>query len=228
MPAGRMYKYKKKKQQVVLVKPKRRPSSRLRSSRPFPKSKIVTMKYVERFVMQPSSVAADVYHFDAGSIFDPNSTGTGHQPLTHDTWATIYNHYVVLKANIKVEAITGSPSNAYDGVIPMGITLTDDTSNVTTLDTLEEQSGSVTGYCMPMNNKPLSLTKSYNPKTFLGIKDPSSSGRIRASFGANPSETAYFSIYASPIWTTAPSAVLCKATIYYTVLLTEPKEMVQS
>lgn len=35
------------------------------------------------------------YQFRVNSIFDPDLTGTGHQPLGHDEWNTFYNRYCV-------------------------------------------------------------------------------------------------------------------------------------
>jgi hypothetical protein len=35
--------------------------------------------------------AVSTYQFRVNSIFDPDYTGVGHQPLGHDQWATFYN-----------------------------------------------------------------------------------------------------------------------------------------
>lgn len=37
------------------------------------------------------------YQFNLNSIYDPNYTGTGHQPYGRDTFATLYNKYRVYK-----------------------------------------------------------------------------------------------------------------------------------
>lgn len=52
----------------------------------------------------PTSVNG-FYQFKANSIYDPDQTGVGHQPLGRDTWASIYNYYKVLETNIKLEII---------------------------------------------------------------------------------------------------------------------------
>lgn len=45
------------------------------------------------------------YQYKINSIYDPDLTGVGGQPLSRDTWAGIYNYYKVLEAKIRVEII---------------------------------------------------------------------------------------------------------------------------
>lgn len=39
--------------------------------------------------------------FNINSIYDPDLTGTGNQPLGRDTWCAIYNYYKVLETHVK-------------------------------------------------------------------------------------------------------------------------------
>ena len=61
------------------------------------------MKYCES---QSIDIAAlgfvGTYRFNLNSIFDPNRTGTGHQPYGHDTLATLYNRYRVIDCSYRV------------------------------------------------------------------------------------------------------------------------------
>lgn len=70
---------------------------------PFPRMKITKHKYVET-VSLPGAAAGIVsqYTFAANNMFDPNYTGTGHQPMYRDEMAAQYNFYTVLWAHIKV------------------------------------------------------------------------------------------------------------------------------
>lgn len=48
-------------------------------------------------------IASDgVYVFAANGLFDPNITGTGHQPLGFDQYMALYNEYIVFGSTIKV------------------------------------------------------------------------------------------------------------------------------
>lgn len=56
---------------------------------------LVKLKYSEQFGMSSVAGTSGYYQFRVNSIFDPNLTGTGHQPLGHDQWANFYNRYRV-------------------------------------------------------------------------------------------------------------------------------------
>jgi len=50
------------------------------------------------------------YLFRTNSIFDPDFTGIGHQPLGHDQWAAFYNRYKVVRSNITCSLLKNSES----------------------------------------------------------------------------------------------------------------------
>lgn len=70
---------------------------------PFPDSKRVWHRYVEDITL-PGNTAGltDFYSFRLNSVYDPNYTGTGHQPLFRDEMADKYTNYTVISAIIKV------------------------------------------------------------------------------------------------------------------------------
>lgn len=49
-----------------------------------------------------SGAASAVQTFRMNSIFDPDITGTGHQPLLRDLWASQYDYYAVLQCDYKI------------------------------------------------------------------------------------------------------------------------------
>lgn len=52
------------------------------------------LKYAERLQANPAGFTYS-YLFNMNSVFDPNRTGTGHQPMYYDQLATLYNRYRV-------------------------------------------------------------------------------------------------------------------------------------
>lgn len=63
---------------------------------------VTKLKYVETIVGNTVSPAtADTYQFRLNSIFDPNFSGTGHQPMGHDQLIELYNKYHVYGVNVK-------------------------------------------------------------------------------------------------------------------------------
>nr|WAE43061.1 MAG: capsid protein [Cressdnaviricota sp.] len=75
---------------------------------------VVKMPYVD-LTTTSFSLAAGLsayQQFKVNSIFDPDLTGAGHQPLGRDTWAAIYNYYKVLEVNIHFEIVDLRYTNA--------------------------------------------------------------------------------------------------------------------
>ncbi|AXH73398.1 MAG: putative capsid protein [Circoviridae sp.] len=46
-----------------------------------------------------------IYEMRANSIYDPDKTGSGHQPSNRDKWAAIYSEYCVIGAKITVQYV---------------------------------------------------------------------------------------------------------------------------
>ena len=68
---------------------------------------VVKMTYVDTvgtFYAIPTGTSG-IYQYKINSIWDPDLTAIGGQPLGRDTWASIYNYYKVLEANVHVELV---------------------------------------------------------------------------------------------------------------------------
>lgn len=78
---------------------------RVPSKQLFPDVMYVTMKYCEAINDSSAITNSGVYQFRGNSIFDPNFTGVGHQPLGHDTYEQLYRRYTVLGSSITVHFI---------------------------------------------------------------------------------------------------------------------------
>jgi len=83
----------------------------------------VKMRYVESVSL--ASAANHSYNWRLNSLFDPNITGTGHQPQGRDEYAGFYGRYIVHKTYVELSASTpgvsewhvaACPSNNYAGV----------------------------------------------------------------------------------------------------------------
>lgn len=78
------------------------PSSVSKGLYGFPPTLAAKLKYVETLAFSSALGAVQSNVFRANSLFDPNETGVGHQPMYFDQFAAIYNRYVVRKARMKV------------------------------------------------------------------------------------------------------------------------------
>jgi len=64
---------------------------------------ITKLKYAERYSFSaPGSNLAGVQVFNLNSIFDPDRTGVGHQPLGRDQLALLYNRYRVFAVSWQI------------------------------------------------------------------------------------------------------------------------------
>jgi hypothetical protein len=68
----------------------------------FPARTVKNLRYATNFQLTVSGGAVASYVFAANGLFDPDITGTGHQPMGFDQMMVQYNHYCVMAAKIKV------------------------------------------------------------------------------------------------------------------------------
>lgn len=85
-----------------------------RALHPIPARFITKMKYSE-FI---NTDAFGDYSFNLNSLFDPNRTGTGHQPYAFDTLATLYNRYRVISCGYRLQVAGDSPTAVVMTAIP--------------------------------------------------------------------------------------------------------------
>jgi hypothetical protein len=150
----------------------------------FPDRLQTTLRYHTNGLLQSASGSVAQYVFRWNSIFDPDFTSAGHQPLYHDTYGAIYDHYSVVSARAKIRFLARGVANTF-----MCVNTDDDTTPSVTGDTLAEQSHGVhdiLGYATG-GGASLTFNVSWDCKKVLGI-DPYASQTYKTAFGSNPSE----------------------------------------
>lgn len=73
--------------------------------------------YADRITLGDGAVYPDLYTLRANSTYDPDETGTGHQPKGRDTMAAIYNSYAVLRCHYRVRFITNGAARKLVGIV---------------------------------------------------------------------------------------------------------------
>lgn len=68
----------------------------------FPDSLRTTLKYHQDIGISSASGAVAGNTFRANSLYDPDETGTGHQPMYFDQLAAVYGRYQVVASTIRV------------------------------------------------------------------------------------------------------------------------------
>lgn len=97
---------------------------------PIAQRRICVLEYSDFQARQPSAGVANDYLFNLNSIFDPDRSGAGHQPLYRDQLALMYNRYRVFACAYRIVAInTDTAASSYCHVIVFpnnsSVTLTD-------------------------------------------------------------------------------------------------------
>lgn len=135
--------------------------------------------------------------FRAGSIYDPDFSGIGEQPLGHDQWATIYKRYRVLGSSIKVyyHNINDTATSAHG--VSLAVCLTDTSTNISDIATVHEQP--VGNYRMIGQSDGGESTgmlplKAISQATLKGDRGVRFDNDYSANFGASPTLDSYYHI----------------------------------
>lgn len=70
----------------------------------FPKKMVMTHKYSEIAQITSATGNVGIYQYRANGMYDPNITGTGHQPYYFDQMSALYDHYTVIGSKILIKA----------------------------------------------------------------------------------------------------------------------------
>lgn len=167
----------------------------------FPKSKMMKLRYAGSGTLNVASTPA-YHYFWANSLYDPDYTATGHQPMFRDIIANIYNHYVVIGAKCTATFWTEDASTTYASIV--GIKLNDDVSTtpIAAAQTLLEQPSGLTRWkhlrhsANSGNNTITKVKHFFSAKKFFGIKDVNDNKQdIGAAVGSSPTDGAYFTLF---------------------------------
>jgi len=187
-----------------------------------PKTRRAILRYADQLGLTSSTGSLASHVFRANSIYDPDYTAAGHQPMGHDQWAALYNHYVVLGSKLTVRFIPNASSTA---PCAMGTYLTDGTAvpYTTPSEFIEAKRGNYKIF--KATDRAVTLIQKYSAKKQYNVADVKDNvGRIGAAMDTNPSDEAFFNIWFDAI-DGSTSTCVCMVYIDYIVLYSEPKDM---
>lgn len=233
MPKRKRTSYKRtpgrlsKRRRIYRVR--RRRSRKLRIQRVVPKTRVVRLRYCDAGILTcTTGVIAQMTYF-WNSLYDPNYTLVGHQPMGRDQLAAQYTKYCVIGAKAKV--YFSSPNNATTNAESIVVGLcTDNDSNFTYSEyehIVEEKKGAYKILTHQRNNRP--LTRKWSSKKHFGYKDMKDyMGRVGADFGQVPTDKAFFHVWAQPQAGLTTTSVDITVVIDYIVYVCEPIDEPQS
>ncbi len=221
---------------VIVVKPKRKRRRGPKLGALLKPKLMVKLRYVDTISIDPGAAATISHVFRANSIFDPDLTGTGHQPLLHDTYALLYERYRVVSSKLTVQPVPVGTGTVIPGF--WGAFGDEDVTLTYTLATAIMEDSVRTGgkVRLDMGGAPTLEGDSRVTKpivaSFSAKKNLSADGELISHlFGANPTAGAAdfsFHVWAGSIQGNNVGALNFIVEIEYIAELTDPIVVTQS
>ncbi len=193
-------------------------------------------RYTETVTLNPGASGTASHYFSANGLWDPNVTGTGHQPMLFDQMMQQYQHYQVVGSKCNVQAINTATGTVIPGT--MGIFLDD---NTTFSYALTEGGANIiegnqrcsnwmlTGGINTRDSQTNGVNAFFSTKKDLGaFGHGKMEDTLRGSATANPTEQMYYVIWFSSVNNIDPINITFMVDIVYTALLTEKRFTAQS
>jgi len=155
-----------------------------------------TLRYAEHIDFGAQNNATQGYAFAANGLYDPNITGTGHQPKGFDQLMLFFQHFQVLAAKITVQMY--SELNAATQAVQAAIAVQRSTS-VAGWTSMLESGNTVTNYLAvaPEGSGPIPtlLRNAVKIADFQSLPDIMNDDTTKGTASANPATLVYFVIY---------------------------------
>lgn len=190
-----------------------------------PSQIIVPLKYVsEKLNIVCTSGASNYHLFNFNNLYDPDRTGTGHQPCGFDEWTAFYSIYRVLSASIDIWATNTTNSNPIRLVLQsMG-----STGGSTNADLAQEQRGKEKFGGDQTKVLHIGMKRKGHQVFNVTKEQYRSDDLYRAATSGAPSKEGCFQIWAQPFDELTTSSISFKAEIVYNVIFSNPKFIAQS
>lgn len=191
-----------------------------RALQPIPQRYICKMKYCETITTN----ATGTYQFNLNSIFDPNRSGVGGQPYSHDQLEVLYNRYRVISCGYRIQGVqtaTGAPIQV--AVIPANEVLLP-----TTVSEVKESPRAKYVTVSPGAPAVYLSGKVYLPSLMGRTKAQyMADDRYQAAYGTSPSELAVLNIKTQTL-SDVDSSFTCNVLLEYTVESFDVKQLGRS
>ena len=191
---------------------------------------MVRLRYCESITLNPGIGGITSHVFSTNGMYDCNITGAGHQPHGFDQMMVGYDHYTVLGSKIKV---TWTPETASEVVPAMFGVFVDDDSTLTYTDAIPLLESKQGVGALPLsggtgNGNRKVRNRYFSSKKFFGKKYIAGSADYRGDTSNNPTEQAFFQVWAAAIAGNDPPVLNFFVELEFIAKLTEPKHIAAS
>lgn len=191
----------------------------------FPKRKLVKLVYVDTKQFDVGINAAIGHVFRLNSCFDPDLTGTGHQPYAFDQWSTFYNRYTVIGAKITC-TFWPNTADAAQSATMCGIEI-DRNNSITTNSTLIQERPHTFFKTLGTStaSRPVVISRKLNIAKFFGEKNILSDDDFTPTNTGNPFKVAHGIVYLINTQGGNPAAVHVQIKIEQIVVFTDRRDL---
>lgn len=191
----------------------------------FPARFKAILRYADTYTLNSTSGAVASQVISCNGLYDPDITGTGHQPAGFDQMMLSYEHYVGLNARITA-TFHCNTNGAYPNC---AVSVNAASTPVTVINQLMEDGYIITERMMGLAvvGSIRTLETRCNVAKFCGVDDIMDNDDYRGTSAANPGEQAYFILQT---WSTENVTSSCSVDVVveYEAMFIEPKRITQS
>lgn len=185
----------------------------------FPRSSLVSMRYADE--IQYTGTPAYTHSFRANSLFDPDYTGTGHQPMGFDQWSNFYSKYRVRSITVELHACsTGTQP------VTMAFCVENDNTVSSNPSEVAERNSGDYRVIAQSGQQPVVFKKTYNMEDIAGqsIEDE----EYAALVTANPAKPWFWNLSVAAMDGSSAIAGHFLIVITYNAELTDPNDLQES
>lgn len=194
----------------------------------FPQRMRMNHRYATNIFRSAAAGAISTFVFSANGMFDPDITGTGHQPTYFDKMAALYDHYTVLSSKVSVVAVSISTSTAKAAEIVLNLGDTASSSFSNTNNCREQPYCSyiqmplctATNPASTINNRLSLAFNAYRTFGSRALSDPN----LRGDSSSNPTEGTFYYLSCQDVNIGAQVDINYMITIDYQAEWTEQRQ----
>jgi hypothetical protein len=168
------------------------------------------------------------YIFSANGLYDPDITGTGHQPMGFDQLMQFYQHYTVISSNIRVQFEQGA---ATADAVRAAVAVSRGQAALSTWSRIIEEGQVEFSYISAATNgggpSPSWFVNSVNVADFQSVPNVLNDDTLKGVVGANPATAISYVLY-NACDQTITAHIKAMVTIEYDAMFTEPLQIAQS
>lgn len=179
-----------------------------------------TLHYADTDTLNPGVAGiTSEQKFRLSSIFDPDSTGGGHQPNMHDSLAVLWERYQVYRVDFHIEMVSIDSTNPQR----VGYRISDESTSITDpLDSIENGNGEWKHISPTTGGRDCAtFTGTVSLCNVHGITSAQymANDDYGADFGSNPLENAYLIVWADGLLTDTSGVRVTTHIVYHTKLM---------